>query len=247
MMVKNKKYAGGALVVVGLSMLLAFQNCSENASLSNTTSGNINGSSTAGESVISYPSVSSAIVLKAGQKVTLKFQMPTFKESSANYMWYAYNDGHMLMAKYGLPVFVDGYMYISLSVRSDMTADQTAVRLMLYNFVNTAQGYLDQQGVKVYLASSASATGYSTDSVAEACTASTAFAPGFKFNRTVAATDALTPTDNGGGIASATCSFNNVSADCFNTSTWPSGWVSQTVIVNATSRCGATTSVTFTP
>lgn len=247
MIVKNKKFAGGALVVAGLSMLLAFQNCSENASLSNTTSGSINGSSTSEESVISYPSVSSSIVLKAGQKITLKFKTPSFPENSANYMWYAYNDGHSLMAKYGLPVFVDGYMYISLSVRSDITVDQTAVRVMLYNYVNTAQGYLDQQGIKVYVSASASASNYKTDSISEACTASTAFAPGFKFNRAVAATDALTPTDNGGGIASATCSFNNVSADCFNTSTWPTGWASQTVIVNATSRCGATTSVTFTP
>lgn len=247
-MVKNNKFAGGVLVFMGLSMLLAFQNCSDNSSLSGTAdqSGSINGSSTS-DTALAYPSTTSAIVLKAGQKITLKFPTPSFPESSANYMWYAYNDGHMLMAKYGLPVFVGGYMYISLSVRSDISADQTAVRLMLYNFVNTSQGYLDQQGVKLYLSASASAVAYSTDNITEACTASTAFAPAFKLNRAAVAADALTPTDNGGGIASATCTFNNVAGDCFNTSAWPSGWATQTVVVNATSRCGATTSVTFTP
>jgi hypothetical protein len=247
-MVKSNKFAGGILVVLGLSMLLAFQNCSDNASLSSTgpASGSINGSSS-GDTALTYPSISSSIVLKAGQKITLKFPTPNFPESSANYMWYAYNDGHMLMAKYGLPVFVGGFMYISLSVRSVVTADHTTVRIMLYNYVNTAQGYLDQQGVKVYLSASSSAATYSTDSVSEACTASTAFAPAFKLNRAVAATDALTPTDNGGGLASATCTFNNLAADCFNTSAWPTGWASQTVVVNATSRCGATTAVTFNP
>jgi hypothetical protein len=162
-------------------------------------------------------------------------------------MWYAYNDGHMLMAKYGLPVFVNGYMYISLSVRSDMTVDQTAVRLMLYNFVNTSAGYLDQKGVKIYLSASSTIGSYTTDSLAEACAAPTAYAPAFKINRASAAEDALIPTDNGGGIASATCSFNNVSADCFKVSTWPTGWATQTLKVTATSRCGASTSQTLAP
>ena len=252
MMVKNKKFAGGALVIAGISMLLAFQNCSQNASLSSTAEGSINGSSSdpdtsGGSTTLSYPSTTSAIVLKAGQKITLKFPTPNFPESSANYMWYAYNDGHMLMAKYGLPVFVGGSMYISLSVRSDMVVDQSAVRLMLYNFVNTKAGYLDQQGVKIYLSASSSAVNYTVDSLSDACTSSTAYAPAFKINRTAAAEDALIPTDNGGGIASATCTFNNVAADCFKTSAWPTGWATQTVVVSATSRCGASTSVTLSP
>lgn len=249
-MVKSNKVAGGILVVAGLSMLLAFQNCSENTSLSSTIEGNINGSSNTdtGSTTLSYPSTTSSIILKAGQKITLKFPTPNFPESSANYMWYAYNDGHMLMAKYGLPVFVNGSMYISLSVRSDLVVDQAAVRIMLYNFVNTSQGYLDQQGIKVHLANSTSTlTNYTVDSVAEACTASTAYSPAFKVVRTGAAVDALIPTDNGGGIASATCTFNNVAADCFDTSKWPSGWASQTIVVSATSRCGATTTQTFNP
>jgi hypothetical protein len=247
-MIVKSKFAGGVLVFMGLSLLLAFQNCSQNSSLSSTgpESGSINGSSSS-DTVLTYPSTTSAIVLKAGQKITLKFPTPSFTESSANYMWYAYNDGHMLMAKYGLPVFVGGYMYISLSVRSDITADQTAVRLMLYNFVNTSAGYLDQQGVKLYLSASSTASSYSTDSITEACTASTAYAPAFKLNRAAAVADALTPTDNGGGISAATCTFNNVAADCFKTSAWPSGWATQTIVVSATSRCGATTSVTFNP
>lgn len=249
-MVKNNKFAGGILVAVGVSMLLAFQNCSQNASLSGALEGDINGSSTvpAPSTELSYPSTASAIVLKAGQKITLKFPTPNFTENSANYMWYAYNDGHMLMAKYGLPVFVNGYMYISLSVRSDLVADQTAVRIMLYNFVNTAQGYLDQQGIKVHLTTAGSTlSSYAVDSLSEACTSATAYSPAFKVVRTGAAVDALIPTDNGGGLASATCTFNNVAADCFDTTKWPSGWASQTIVVSATSRCGATTTQTFNP
>lgn len=241
----NKKWTGSFLAVLSVALLLSFQNCSNNTATldgSSNLGSNDGSSNNGGSTIVSYPSITNAITIRNGQKITLKIQTPAFTESASNYMWYAYNDGNSLMAKYGIPVFANGYMYISLSVRSDVTMDQN-VRILMRNFVNTSlvgsAQYLDQKGIWVIVKASTSASVYTQDAVSELCSASGIQSPTFTFNRSAASASALIATDNGAGINGATCTFGSTTVDCFKTAGWPTNWATAgTLTVFATNRCG---------
>ncbi len=241
-MTKNKKLMSGLLVVVGVGMLLSFQNCSQGGGDTLASIESVSDTSANSSSIISYPSISNYVYIKAGQKVTLKIQAPSLPNAVTNYVWYAYNDNGALMAHYGVPLMYNGYMYVNLTVRADVSENRD-IRLLLYDFVNGT--YLDAKGVAIYLTTSSSTTAYAQDYISEACNSSSANSPTFRFDRNATAAQALVATDNGAGFASASCAFGSTSVSCFATSAWPSNWSTQALTVSLTNRCGQSTSQSF--
>lgn len=241
----NKKVLGPAAVVVGLIVtVLSFQNCSQGQSSSSSSTD----VTTSTVNAVAYPSTSSPIFLVAGQSVTLKIAKPSGMSDSTSYEWYVYNDGNALDAHIGLPVESNGYLYVSLTVRSDLT---TTKDLHIYFYNWSTATYLDGNGVWIRLGPSSAGTAYSSDAVSEMCSVRSSYVPSFAFTRTAAVTSALSIFDNGAGIATLTCTFTDSSGtsygtvDCVNTSAWPSNWASLSLAVYATNRCGTSYSQSF--
>lgn len=247
----NKKFLGPVAIVAGLAVtVLSFQNCANNqsASSSSTDSNTATDSSTTSASVLTYPNTT-PVYMVPGQSVTVKFLKPAAITDLTNWVWYAYNDGHALASHFGTPVENNGYLYISVTLRSDWTTTSKDVRVYLYN--KSTQTYLDGNGV-VFRLTYGSTSSYTGDAVAEMCQlSSAAYVPTFIYSKTAAAADALYVYDNGAGIGYLSCSWSDSSGnttsavDCLNTSAWPSGWASMTLNLYATNRCGTSFSHSY--
>lgn len=246
----NKKFAGPAAVVLGLIVtVLSFQNCAQNHSSSSgstgTTSSDTTGTVTNTTAALSYP-VTTSVVLVPGQSTTIKIVKPSAMGDSSNYIWYAYGDNHALAAHYGIPVENNGYLYVSLMLKSSFSGTQD-IRVYFWNYSTST--YLDGNGIKVRMTSSG--TPFSQDAAAELCDLRPDYVPSFTFTKTAAAADALYVFDTGGGIGSLSCTFTDssgntsASVDCLNTSAWPSTWASSTLNLYGTNRCGTNTSRSF--
>lgn len=248
----NKKFLGSGAVVMGLvATVLSFQNCSQNqagSTASTSTSDTSSGGTTTSATTITYPNTSTPIILTAGQSVTLKIVKPSTLGDISNYLWYAYNDGHALAAHFGLPVESNGYLYISLTVRSDFTTTSQDVRVYLYNY--STGTYFDSYGVWVRMMSSTS-NYFTGDAASEICSLRSSYVPTFNYTKTGAITDALYVFDNGAGIGNLSCSFTDSAGttssavDCLNTSLWPSDWASKTLNLYSTNRCGTSYSHSY--
>lgn len=243
----NKKVLGPAAVVIGLIVtVLSFQNCSQGQTSSSSSTSDL--TTTSSVNALSYPSTSTPVFLVAGQSVTLKIAKPAAMSDSTSYEWYVYNDGNALDAHIGLPVESNGYLYVSLTVRSDLSSTQD-LRIYFYNWSTST--YLDGNGVWIRLSPSATSTPYSGDAVSEMCSVRSSYVPSFNFSRSTAVTSALNVFDNGAGVATLTCTFTDSSGtnygtvDCVNTASWPSNWASLSLNVYSTNRCGTSYSQSF--
>ncbi|KHD87683.1 MAG: hypothetical protein OM95_13120 [Bdellovibrio sp. ArHS] len=244
-MLKRRQIASRVLAVILLAVsTLSFQNCA-NTPDSSAASALVTDTSSNVVSALAYPSTAQIVTLVPGQNITLKIQKPSAMVYASDYIWYVLSDESSLVSSYGLLVENDGYLYVSLSVRSSYTS----VKSLRVYFLDTATySYFDSTGLSFQL-NPAETSPYSADAQAEVCNFWSAYTPTFLFDRTKKlAAAALTIFDNGAGVGSVSCSFGDSSSgyttvDCLNSAAWPANWASLNLIVHATNRCG--TSVTY--
>lgn len=229
----NKKPFVTGLAVAALAMVaVSFQNCS-------TSSMTEDSSSTAAPNIAAsvgplvYPATS-GITLTGGQTITLKVARPSAISDLSQYIWMAYYDGGTLVAKQGSMAEANGYMYISLSVKSTLSA-ATSFRIYLVNY--STGKYLDSKGILLNLVPGA-ASPYTSDYVTEACSLRSTSVPTFSVNKTTSAASAINIMENGAGIGGLSCTIGGVGYDCLATSTWPSDWASKTISITGYNRCG---------
>ncbi|MEN0058434.1 MAG: hypothetical protein AAGB31_06335 [Bdellovibrio sp.] len=224
--------------------ILFFQNCSSSSSVEGSS--DISSLDDSSAAILSYPNSGTAVTLVPGQIVTLKLQKPSTMGTATDYIWYVPSDDYSLVAYYGLLVENNGYVYVSLKVKSSYASSRS---LRVYFLKASDYSYFDTTGFGVLI--NPSGTQYSSDAVTEVCSFWSSYAPTFSFNRSATlVADALTVFDNGNGVASLSCSFANSSGgystvDCLETSGWPSNWRTASVIVSGASRCGTSSSTTF--
>ncbi|MBO9668592.1 MAG: hypothetical protein J7501_17470 [Bdellovibrio sp.] len=233
----KKFFANSVLVLALASVAVSFQNCSAGSSSDSSSTTSAEGLS--GD--IPYPS-STPVILSSGQNITLRVAKPSSLSSLTNWMWVIYGGGSYVIAPQGLFASDGNYLYISVAVRSSLTA-QRDLRIYLYNY--STKTYLDGNGIKISLRPSVN-NPYSSDYVSQACSLSS-YAPTFAVNRGVASSSAVLIQDNGAGVGSAVCQISGTNYDCLNTGGWPSNWASQTITITGFNRCGQNASYSFSP
>ncbi|UYL09513.1 hypothetical protein B9G69_002860 [Bdellovibrio sp. SKB1291214] len=232
----KKVLIGCGTVVALLLVTVSFQNCSSgNAEDASTT---VAADGYTGD--IYYPSNNSPVVLAAGQNITLKIAKPTNVSDLSSYYWVLY-DTTVTAAYVGYITQSGSYFYVSLQVRSDLSA-QKDLRIYLYNY-NT-KTYLDGNGIKISLRPAVS-NPYSSDYVTEVCNLKQASAPTFTLNKASASSSALYIFDNGAGVGNMSCSIGGVNYNCLSPSSWPSNWTSASFSVTAYNRCGVARTQAF--
>lgn len=227
----NKKPFVTGFAIAALALVaVSFQNCSTSSMTEESSTSPII-AATAGPLV--YPATN-GITLTSGQTITLKVARPSAIADLTQYVWLAYYDGGALVARQGSMAEANGYMYISLSVKANITT-ASSFRLYLVN-VNTGK-YLDSKGILLNLVPTATDP-YRSDYITEACAIRSMAVPTFAVDKKATAGSAITIMDNGTGIASLSCAIGGVVYDCLATSTWPSDWASKPMVITGYNRCG---------
>ncbi len=241
-MQNQKKIWGSAIVFAVLVVCtLSFQNCAPSSSGS-ASSDNNNSNSTDSSGILSYPNSGTPVVLVPGQAVTLKLQKPSYMGSAADYIWMVPGDDYALASYYGLFTEINGYIYVSLTVKASYSS---AKNMRLYILKMSDYSYADTTGLGIRVDSSAYGSHYSADMATEICDSRGSYVPTFIYDPSKSAADALIVFDNGAGVGSLECSFGGTSVDCLNTSAWPSDWASKKLTISGYNRCGTSTSRTF--
>lgn len=241
-MQNRKKMWGSAIIFAVLVVCtLSFQNCAPSSSGSASTD-NTNTSSTDDSGILSYPNSGTPVTLVPGQAITLKMVKPSYMSSAADYIWMVPGDDYALASYYGLFTEIDGYIYVSLTVKSSYAS---AKNMRLYILRISDYNYADTTGIGIRVDASAYGSHYSYDMATEICDARGSYVPTFILDRTKSAADALIVFDNGAGVGSLECSFAGTSVDCLNTSAWPSDWASKSLTITGYNRCGTSTSRTI--
>lgn len=246
-MQNQKKIWGSVMVFAVLTICtLTFQNCAPSSTDSASTSSdgttaNTDNSSTS-TSILTYPNAGTPVTLIPGQSITLKLTKPSYMSNAADYLWIVPSDDYALASYYGLFTEVDGYLYVSLTVKSSYASAKN-MRLYILNIASNS--YADKTGLGLKIDASAYGQHYSSDMVSEMCDVRGGYVPTFIFDKTKEAADALIVFDNGAGVGSLECNFGGTSVDCLSTSSWPSDWASRSLTISGYNRCGATTTRTF--
>ena len=127
----NKKPFVTGIAIAALAIVaVSFQNCSTSSMTEDSSSTSPIIAAAAGPLV--YPATS-GITLTGGQTITLKIARPSAITDLSQYIWMAYYDGGTLVARQGAMAEANGYMYISLSVKSTLTST-TSFRIYIVNF-----------------------------------------------------------------------------------------------------------------
>ncbi|UXR63142.1 hypothetical protein EZJ49_08640 [Bdellovibrio bacteriovorus] len=246
-MQNQKKIWGSVIVFAVLTVCtLTFQNCApsstESASTSTDTNTSSGDSSSTDTAILTYPNSGTPVTLIPGQSITLKMTKPSYMSNAADYLWIVPSDDYALASYYGLFTEVDGYLYVSLTVKSSYASVKN---MRLYTLNIATNTYADTTGIGIKIDASAYGQHFSGDMVSEMCDVRGAYVPTFIFDKTKAAADALIVFDNGAGVGSLECNFGGTSVDCLTTSAWPSDWASRSLTITGYNRCGATTTRTF--
>lgn len=243
---KNKIWGSAIIFAVLTVCTLTFQNCAPSSTESASTS--TDGATSSGDSsststnILTYPNAGTPVTLIPGQSITLKLTKPAYMSNAADYLWIVPSDDYALASYYGLFTEVNGYLYVSLTVKSSYASVKN---MRLYILKIASNTYADTTGLGLKVDASAYGSHYSADMASEMCDVRSTYVPTFIYDESKAAADALIVFDNGAGVGALECNFGGTSVDCLATGSWPSDWNSRSLTITGYNRCGVETTRTF--